>query len=71
MLVWQVSHWYFHSVDLHPNADALGKQVDITARAEIRMLGEFVRGSEGIRYSIFFVHTHMSAILTLMCFRSK
>lgn len=74
MLVRQVLHCYFHFVDLHPHAGALGEQVDIAARTEIKMLCEFVE--EGVTCSIFFfifpfVHTHMSAILTLMCFGSS
>lgn len=34
MLVWQVFHWYFHTIDLHTHAVALGEEVDIAARAE-------------------------------------
>lgn len=58
MLVGQVFHWYFLSVDLHPNAIALGEQVDVAGKAETKMLCEFA-GLTGRSSLLFCAHSHV------------
>lgn len=47
MLVWQVFHWYFHSVDFHTHIGALGEHVNISARVELERFCKFVHVGGG------------------------
>lgn len=51
MLVWQVFHWFFQSIDFHTHVGALGEHVDISARVELETFYKFVNvwgGVEGV-----------------------
>lgn len=71
MLVWQVFHWYFHTIDLNTHVAALGEEVDIAARAEYSRKGFVIFLVLGQTVCLIFWHrTHMSAIFIFMCFCS-
>lgn len=67
MLVWQVADGYFHSIHFHKHVVV---QVNITTSAGKKKHLFCDLEGEYNSLTFFIKDTHMSAILTLMCFCS-